>query len=137
MKSNLQTLILAVVAIGLAVVVFGSQPWTPLRVAGALLGLPSLVLFAIARVQLGKSFALRAQATQLVTSGLYSRIRNPIYVFGSLTLVGVFLYVARPWLLLGFAVILPMQIYRVRQEERVLTEKFGEEYLRYKSQTWF
>jgi protein-S-isoprenylcysteine O-methyltransferase Ste14 len=43
----------------------------------------------------------------------------------------------RPWLLLGFAVLIPLQVYRSRKEGRVLEEKFGASYLDYKRQTWF
>jgi protein-S-isoprenylcysteine O-methyltransferase Ste14 len=136
-KSNLGTLFFALFALAIVVIIYGHQPWTPLRIAGAALALPSLILFVIARIQLGKMFSVRAQATQLVTSGLYSRIRNPIYVFGALTLAGIFLFINKPWLLLAFVVLLPLQLRRARAEEQVLTEKFGDQYLRYKSQTWF
>jgi protein-S-isoprenylcysteine O-methyltransferase Ste14 len=80
---------------------------------------------------------VQAKATTLVTSGIYSRIRNPIYIFGGLTIAGFFLWINRPRLLLCFAVLIPMQVYRIRKEERVLTEKFGVSYLDYKRQTWF
>jgi protein-S-isoprenylcysteine O-methyltransferase Ste14 len=80
---------------------------------------------------------VRAKATTLVTTGIYSRIRNPIYVFGGLMLAGFILWVNRPWLLLLFVVLIPMQVYRIRKEERVLSEKFGAAYLDYKRKTWF
>ena len=35
---------------------------------------------------------MRAKAQTLVTHGLYSRIRNPIYVFGALVIAGIFLF---------------------------------------------
>ncbi|MCU1336486.1 MAG: hypothetical protein JWO19_2067 [Bryobacterales bacterium] len=54
------------------------QPWTALRLAGAFLAVVGYILFVTARLQLGKSFAVTAQAKELVTHGLYSRIRNPI-----------------------------------------------------------
>ena len=80
---------------------------------------------------------MRAKATTLVTTGIYSRIRNPIYVFGGLMLAGFILWVNKPRLLLCFIILIPMQVYRIRKEERVLTEKFGSAYLDYKRQTWF
>jgi protein-S-isoprenylcysteine O-methyltransferase Ste14 len=43
----------------------------------------------------------------------------------------------RPWLLLFLAVLVPLQAYRIRKEERVLAEKFGTTYLEYKQRTWF
>jgi protein-S-isoprenylcysteine O-methyltransferase Ste14 len=52
-------------------------------------------------------------------------------------LAGFILWANQPWLLLLLVVLIPMQLYRVRKEERVLTEKFGAAYLDYKRQTWF
>jgi protein-S-isoprenylcysteine O-methyltransferase Ste14 len=93
-------------------------------------------LLLIARIQLGGAFSIKAKAQKLVTTGLYSRIRNPIYVFGGLFVVGFSLYLGPIWLLL-FIVLIPVQIARARQEEKVLAEKFGEDYQRYKAKTWF
>jgi len=114
-----------------------SVTWTPERVAGAVIAAVGLVLLLVARIQLGRSFAVSAQARKLVTTGLYSRIRNPIYVFSALFLCGVAIAMGRPVLLLVLLVLVPVQISRARKEERVLTEAFGEEYVRYKAQTWF
>jgi len=107
-----------------------------MRVAGAIIGLPSFALLVLARVQLGGSFSVRAKAHALVTHGLYSRIRNPIYVFGGLAITGVFLFL-RPKLLWMLVAIILLQIYRARKEEQVLTAKFGDEYRAYKARTWF
>jgi protein-S-isoprenylcysteine O-methyltransferase Ste14 len=112
-------------------------PWTPMRIAGLAIAIPSFLLLALARIQLGRAFSVQAKATTLVTTGLYSRIRNPIYVFGGLFIVGIILFVQRPLLLLCFVVLIPMQLFRIRNEERVLQEKFGSAFLDYKQQTWF
>jgi protein-S-isoprenylcysteine O-methyltransferase Ste14 len=45
---------------------------------------------------MGNAFSLRAKAQTLATRALYARTRNPIYVFGGLAVVGLFLYVNRP-----------------------------------------
>jgi protein-S-isoprenylcysteine O-methyltransferase Ste14 len=93
--------------------------------------------FVLARLQLGKSFSLTAKAGTLVTTGLYSRIRNPIYLFGGLITMGLSLFISVWGPLVVAIVIVPLQIYRSRKEERVLASAFGEEYMRYKSKTWF
>lgn len=137
MKANLITLAVAIAVVCLLVADFWEQPWTPVRIAGAAIGAPSLALLILARVQLGGSFSVRAKAQTLVTHGLYSRIRNPIYVFGALTIAGILLFIGQPILLVFLAVIVPLQIYRVRNEEKVLAAKFGDEYRAYKARTWF
>ena len=112
-------------------------PWTAPRIAGLALAIPAFLLLGLARIQLGRAFSVQARASTLVTTGLYARIRNPIYLFGSLTIAGILLWAGKPWLLLCFAILVPLQVYRSRKEEQVLTEKFGEAYLDYKRQTWF
>ena len=109
----------------------------PTRIAGVVIGLPSLALFVLARIELGSSFSVRPKAQILVTHGLYSRIRNPIYVFGGLVAAGVILYVNKPRALWLFVAIIPLQIYRARHEEKILQPRFGDEYQQYKSRTWF
>jgi hypothetical protein len=54
--------------------------WTALPVTGVCLMIVGFVFWTAARFQLGASFALSVEAQQLVTRGLYSKIRNPIYV---------------------------------------------------------
>ncbi len=116
---------------------FRSGPWNPMRWTGAILMVLSFVLFSVAHIELGSSFSVSAQARNLVTTGIYSRIRNPIYLFGGLLIVGVFLFVERPRYLLVFVVLVPLQLARMRREEKVLEAKFGEAYRRYKKSTWF
>jgi protein-S-isoprenylcysteine O-methyltransferase Ste14 len=138
LKLNYGTL--AVVVLGCAALFVRAtwgQPWTPQHIAGLAIAGPALLLFMLARIQLGSAFSVEAKATALVTRGLYSRIRNPIYTFGGLLLVGVIVWMNRPWLLPIFVVLIPIQIIRSRKEEQVLTEKFGEAFREYKRKTWF
>jgi uncharacterized membrane protein len=64
------------------------RPWTVLRIVGVILAMIGYSTFVTARLQLGKSFAVTPQAKELVTAGLYSRIRNPIYLFVDITIFG-------------------------------------------------
>jgi protein-S-isoprenylcysteine O-methyltransferase Ste14 len=136
-KTNLTTLAMALAAIVWCVVQVWGQPWTPMRIVGAVIELPSVALLILARIQLGGSFSVTAKAQTLVTHGLYSRIRNPIYVFGGLTIAGVFLFFRLPKYLWLLVALIPLQIYRARKEEQVLAAKFGDEYRAYKARTWF
>jgi protein-S-isoprenylcysteine O-methyltransferase Ste14 len=80
---------------------------------------------------------VRAQAKELVTHGLYSRIRHPVYLFGALGILGIILYAGRLEWLWVFAAVVPLQFFRIHKEEKLLSEKFGETYLEYKRKTWF
>jgi len=99
--------------------------------------LAGFVLWTIARFQLGISLTVTAQAKQLVTRGLYSRIRNPIYVFLSCAIAGLILALGHPRALLIFVVGIPVMVWRAWKEAQVLEAKFGEEYRRYRASTWF
>jgi len=137
MKPNIITLVLVLLGFIFLGIHYSSLPWTPLRIAGVVIGLPSLTLLVLARIELGSSFSVTPKAQDLVTRGLYSRIRNPIYFFGSLVVVGALLYVNKPRALGLLVAIIPLQIYRARLEEKVLETKFSAEYQQYKSRTWF
>ncbi len=137
MKLNILTLVIALLGLSFLGIHYGSKPWIPTRIAGVVIGLPSLALLVLARIELGSSFSVRPKAQTLVTHGLYSRIRNPIYVFGGLVVAGVFLYINKPRALWLFVALIPLQIYRARQEEKILQARFGDEYQQYKSRTWF
>ncbi|HEY2645491.1 MAG TPA: isoprenylcysteine carboxylmethyltransferase family protein, partial [Candidatus Acidoferrales bacterium] len=104
---------------------------------GIAIAAPAFLLFVAARIELGRAFSVQAKATTLVTTGVYSRIRNPIYIFGGIYILGFIIWMGRPWLLLILAVMIPVQVVRSRKEERVLTEKFGAAYFDYKQKTWF
>ena len=113
------------------------EAWTPLRIVGMVLILVGFVLWTTARFQLGASFAVGAEARHLVTGGLYSKIRNPIYVFGSWLIAGAILVFGEPVWLLIFVLLIPLQLWRARKESAVLEAAFGEEYRRYRAGTWF
>ena len=137
MKLNLITLALVLVAAIVLAAQARSMPWTPAHIAGVAIALPAVLLLIVARLQLGRAFSVQAKASVLVTTGLYSRIRNPIYLSGALVIFGLVVFTGQPWFLLIFAVVIPMQIVRSRNEAQVLEEKFGEEYRAYRRRTWF
>lgn len=138
MKLNLGTLLLAVVVLGFLLFRYGGAVvWTPWQVVGLAIFVPAFLLFLLARIELGRAFSIKAKASILVTTGIYARIRNPIYVFGALTSVGILIFVHRPWWLLIWVPLIPLQIFRVRKEEQILEAKFGDVYRDYKRRTWF
>lgn len=112
-------------------------PWNLWRALGALLVLGFLALITIARIQLGNSFSIEPQARRLVTSGIYSRIRHPIYIFSSMIVLGFSFYFMTPWFAATLILIVPIQIIRAHYEEKILIQTFGEAYLAYRKSTWF
>jgi protein-S-isoprenylcysteine O-methyltransferase Ste14 len=136
--SNLITLVAITVAFLFGVRSFWPAGPLPLYQAVSLaVAAVAFCFFAAARIQLGQSFSVAAKAKHLVTTGIYSRIRNPIYVFGGLLIAAFLVFIGRPVFLLAFVVLIPVQIVRARAESRVLEETFGEEYRAYKARTWF
>jgi len=110
---------------------------SPVGKIGLFLLSAGFILWSIARFQLGSSFRVSPQAIQLVNRGLYSKIRNPIYIFGSCVILGLILFLGRPLALLVFVIIIPLQIWRVGKEAQVLEARFGDEYRVYRASTWF
>lgn len=137
MKLNVLSSIVLIAALTVLARQFIHQSWPPLRIAGAAIALASLALVLAARIQLGRAFSIRAKATRLVTTGLYARLRNPIYVFGCFFFLGIAMFIPFWPLLLALIIVIPVQIARARREAAVLEATFGEEYRSYRRQTWF
>jgi protein-S-isoprenylcysteine O-methyltransferase Ste14 len=112
-------------------------PWNTQRMVGSALLVIGMAFVFTARLQLGQSFSVIPRAKKLVTHGLYSKIRNPIYVFGTIAIAGMFLILQIPRLWVLLLVLVLIQVFRARKEAGVLEAKFGDDYRAYRSQTWF
>ena len=124
-------------AILLWVLVRWNTPWNAMRYIGTVLSVAGGGLVAVARYQLGKSFSVKPEAHELVTRGLYSKIRNPIYVFGVVMFAGLLLVLQRPVLWIALVAMVIAQTIRARREAQVLETAFGDAYREYRSKTWF
>lgn len=113
------------------------RPWTASRLAGLAIAAIGYALVVAAGIELGSSFSFRAEAKGLVTRGLYSRIRNPIYIFLDVTVIGLILALRLYWLFLLLPVLAFFQARQSRKEAALLEEKFGQAYRDYAKQTWF
>ena len=111
---------------------WGMRTWIGVAVTAT-----GFVLWIIARLQLGDAFSLKAKAEILVTTGLYSKFRHPIYLFGFVAYCGVMLIWGRWIPFLCLLLIYSVEVARVRKEERILAQTFGQEYCRYRENTWF
>ena len=99
----------------------------------------SIWLLHRSHAALGKMWSITVEPknkTQLVTKGVYKRIRHPMYtahlVWGTAQLMFFPNYVAGPSALIIFLTII---ILRIPREEKALIKEFGEEYERYILQT--
>jgi protein-S-isoprenylcysteine O-methyltransferase Ste14 len=114
-------------------------PWNIRRYVGTALVVAGISGIIAARYYLGRSFAIRPEAKKLVTGGIYSKIRNPIYVSGLVMLLGLILILQYPgpvpWVIL--AAVAVGQTIRARREARVLEAAFGDDYREYRRKTWF
>ncbi len=125
--------VLPVVMIAFWMVLRREGPWNLMRFLSVLLILVALVVLVLARIQFEKESTKHG----LVTRGVYSRIRHPVYVFSSLAFLGLLLYLSMPE---GIPLLLPIELvlfHRARREEQNLEALYGEQYRRYKQQTWF
>lgn len=72
------------------------------------------------------------RAGRLVTSGVFARTRNPMYVSMVLLLTSLALALGQPVLLVGPVLfVLYITRFQIMPEERILTERFGSDYQDY------
>lgn len=89
-------------------------------------------------VSLGKSLAVLPGSEVLKTQGIYRFFRHPIYVGINLTLFGLLAACGSVFGMVYMAVVVvPLNLYRAREEEKALLEKFGDSYREYRKKTLF
>ncbi len=92
----------------------------------------------IARKSLGRqfSYALRTlQEHELVTHGIYEHVRHPAYSGDLLFHFGTPLLFSSVYGFLVMLLLIPCILYRIRIEESMLVERFGDGYRKYKQAT--
>jgi len=110
-----------------------------LRIPGILIGFISIILMISAFKALGKNYyaSLNLRPDHvLVTSGIYSWIRHPLYII--FLLIWFSLFLLSDNLLIGVTSILSYIIIflrRVPREEKMLMSQFTDDYIRYKQKT--
>lgn len=98
--------------------------------AGAV-GLPAILAFRRAKTTIDPVHIERA--SKLVTEGIFSLTRNPMYVSLTLLLVAWALWLGGPWVWAGpFIFAIWIDRLQIRPEERFMTERFGSDYARYR-----
>ena len=99
------------------------------------------IVFRLLSVRsLGKFFTVSVtirQDHQLKTDGFYKYLRHPSYAASLISFVGLGVALNN-WISLGLlsVAIFSVFVIRIRVEEKVLVEQFGDQYLEYKKSTW-
>jgi protein-S-isoprenylcysteine O-methyltransferase Ste14 len=101
-----------------------------------LIGASGAILSFIALWSLKKSFSLMTEVRALVTTGLYRRIRHPLYMAEIIHILGLAILSAAPAGLLLFLIAVAMQVVRAKIEENKFIRTVPE-YADFKSNTGF
>lgn len=115
---------------------------TALLVGGLLLvfALPILLMAFREMIRNKTTIHPGGSTTTIVSNGIYTYTRNPMYLALTLMYVGGCIATNAYWgLLLLIPLLIIVQKGIIEREERYLTRKFGDDYLRYKAQVrrWF
>lgn len=109
-----------------------------MRFSGLLMMLCGLTLRALSMVALGKRYTMAVairDGHKIVTNGLYRYIRHPGYLGMFLFLLGSVLFFASSWGLVAYMIWGIGQLYRIRIEEKVLGNFFGNFYIEYQKRS--
>ncbi len=105
---------------------------------GALGMVTGVAIRRMARRALGKqfSYALKiVERHELITRGVYRYVRHPAYTGDLLFQLGLALLFSSSYGFLLMLALVPLMLYRIRIEERMMIEKFGDAYQEYRRKT--
>jgi len=109
-------------------------PIAALRWAAVAAGLGALALSIDCWRRMGSNWRMSVtpdQPTSLVTSGLYSRVRHPIYALSILLMLCTLVVAPTPPVAVIATIHIGLMIAKARNEERFLSERHGDAYRRY------
>jgi protein-S-isoprenylcysteine O-methyltransferase Ste14 len=110
---------------------------TPLSIVGLLVFAAGLAFFIAARQTLGRNWSQTVSAKQdqeLVTSGPYRYVRHPMYAAGLLACIGAAIVVGGAFVFM-LITLLPIFIWRIGAEDKLMTEQFPTRYASYMQRT--
>ncbi|KKQ78037.1 MAG: hypothetical protein A3A96_02945 [Candidatus Zambryskibacteria bacterium RIFCSPLOWO2_01_FULL_39_39] len=111
-----------------------------LKIIGLIINIVGLLVWWFARLTLAENWDAgygKPTIKQLVTRGIYSKIRHPLYLGINMTLAGLSILYSQIWFA-GISLVIIIYFFRrMYLEDSYLSEKLGEEYRDYKNKTWF
>ncbi len=128
----------------------GISGWDLVRRQGSLYVLSVQSTVGLALMIIGSTILLVAQVTlwrfysstlvikedhRLITHGIYRLTRHPIYLGNIMFFIGVSVYASSLYGLLTMSALIPVFLKRIRIEERLLTDEFGDAHRTYKKAT--
>jgi protein-S-isoprenylcysteine O-methyltransferase Ste14 len=132
---------LAAIAISVLLNVFYPLPWVGQPLSGILFVLGWLMIAAFVALNISAIRAMRRAGTtvrpnratnHLVTEGPFSFTRNPLYLAGTMLIVGIGLVTGIAWFLpVAILAAFAVQKLAIEREESHLKARFGEAYLDY------
>lgn len=108
------------------------------KIVGLGLGSLGLIVFVLAFFNFGDSWRMgidRKAPGALVTRGIFSVTRNPIYVFINSWFIGTFLINGTLFFLVFAVLAFAVQHWQILREEKFLAQRYGEAYEQYVKQT--
>ena len=110
-----------------------------LDIVGVIINISGLIIWWLAKITLAKNWGFgfgKPTIKKLVTHGIYSKIRHPMYWGVNLTLLGLIILYPRTWFVVLCSFIILYFTYRMTVEDTYLLKNLGKEYQDYKEKTW-
>ena len=112
--------------------------WSPPTIAAAGMILTALVINLTAAVTLGRFYSstlVIREDHRVIRSGIYKHIRHPIYLGTTLAMMAIPVCLGSLYGALLMSLLVPIFLGRIKMEESMLIEEFGEEYRAYMEAT--
>lgn len=110
-----------------------------IKIIGLTINMLGLIMWWTGKLTLAQNWNVgfgKPKLSQLVTHGIYSKVRHPMYWGINLTLVGLALIYPKIWFIVISLIVIFYFIFRMKRENKYLMETLGEEYQNYKNKTW-
>lgn len=105
---------------------------------GLIMFIAGLTIAIIAQITLKRNYSstlVIREDHQLITHGIYRYTRHPIYLGVIIACIGLPVYAFNLYGLLVMLALIPIFLCRIRMEEKLLIEEFGDAYLTYMDST--